>query len=170
MTVTTATTWFTALVLALLAAVGVLTRRRSLSRPVEPASANSPDAGDFTTTVPGDGGSARHEHHEADIHVDERRPRRQTVAWYRAALDSERRSTDLYRGLVAASTGERRSILLEWAPDSSSWAWVPPQPSSASDTRSEQGPSDQVHPALSSRDRSGTDLLTHPENRERTIS
>ncbi|MCW2876571.1 MAG: hypothetical protein JWQ95_671 [Sphaerisporangium sp.] len=55
------------------------------------------------------------ETHDADTHDDGARDDRHAAARFRNALDSERRSAALYRGLAAGATGERQQIFLELA-------------------------------------------------------
>ncbi|GAA3812887.1 VIT1/CCC1 transporter family protein [Sphaerisporangium flaviroseum] len=53
--------------------------------------------------------------HDADTHDGGPRKNRRAVAHYRDALESERRSAALYRGLAAGATGERQQVFLELA-------------------------------------------------------
>jgi VIT1/CCC1 family predicted Fe2+/Mn2+ transporter len=53
--------------------------------------------------------------HGPDTHDGPARKDRQAAARYRHALDSERQSAALYRGLAAGATGERQQIFLELA-------------------------------------------------------
>lgn len=55
------------------------------------------------------------ETHTTDTHDDGARKNRQAVTRFRDALDSERRSAALYRGLAASAVGERQQIFLELA-------------------------------------------------------